>query len=420
MSQEITFHAACLSLERILAGDARKQVLDRLSKSKKFKEALSKLRDGMRAHQLFSLEKIVNVFERRTAEDGFHPLRDWDGKAEKLNEELIPIDVLHFYMTTPREGPPDRTILSIFVDYYLIYLLAVFCLRVWDEGSANENLDRVTELINLLQGPEGSGHRFVANAETLMLIATSHFEPDEKAYERLLAKVKSLDSSHQVRVALAHAAILGGHLRHGFQDLYAKDLTLMRNDNGPDYPWLCFSVVVLMRAYAGMRDEGIDGIERERVVEGILNAMTPDARAFLGKLPAPLVPHESEILEFRGLFHRYKEDLLREFETHRPSDRIYSPLTFNFNFPHNVLKALVIDALLEAEGVKLTLNDLLSGVPRNEELRKQRQALASTLMKFARFIPDSVKGRAVPVMNYDPQAGLLSFAKTLTIIKDLA
>jgi hypothetical protein len=84
------------------------------------------------------------------------------------------------------------------------------------------------------------------------------------------------------------------------------------------------------------------------------------------------------------------------------------------------MKALVIDALLESEGIPITMNELLTGFPRNPQAHAARKAVASTLMRFAKFIPDQVKGRAVPVIAYDPHAGLLSFAKTFTIVKELA
>jgi len=398
-------------LKTILQGDARPQLLERLSKAKNFKSALVQLRDGMRSHQVFELKKIVNELNARTVEDGFHVLNDWDGKAEKFNEDIIPVDVLNFYLTTPREGPPNTKVLGIFLDYYLIYVLALCCLRAWDENTPDDDLDAMTRLIGDLQGPNGCGHRFVANAETLMLIATSHFEPDEEAYERLLARVKTMSDRHQTEMALAHAAILGSHLRHGFQDLYERDLAKMRTDNSPDYPWLCFSIVTLMRAY--VRHDN-----REKVVEGLLNGLTADARAFLAKSPPALAPFETDILEFRRLFTTHKKDLLTEFENHRPSDQTYSPLAFNFNFPHNLLKALVIDALLESEGVELTVNDMFTALPRDAALSKTKQALATTLTKFAKFIPDQVKGRVVPVISYDPRAGLLNFAKTMSILKE--
>ncbi len=37
---------------------------------------------------------------------------------------------------------------------------------------------------------KGSGQRFADDAETLMLLATSHYEPGEQGYARLLERVR--------------------------------------------------------------------------------------------------------------------------------------------------------------------------------------------------------------------------------------
>ena len=39
---------------------------------------------------------------------------------------------------------------AILLDYYFLYVLALFALRSWDEGSADDNLDRVTRLLGEL------------------------------------------------------------------------------------------------------------------------------------------------------------------------------------------------------------------------------------------------------------------------------
>src|SRR5262249_51689433 len=158
--------------------------------------------------------------------------------------------------------------------YYFAYALALLSLRAWDDPDPNAALDRVTALLDLLQGPNGSGQRFAANSETLIFIATSHFEPDDSAYSRLLARVRSLDQRHQVRFALVHAAILGSHLRFGFNAQYNRDVGNMRNDNAPDYLWVCFALITLMRAYSKLQDVGVEDEGRRLIVEGLLNALT--------------------------------------------------------------------------------------------------------------------------------------------------
>ena len=419
-----TFDGACLVLETILKGEARQRILTDLSKSKDFSKALLRLRDSMRrgvfkaGSNQISLDGIIKTFGGQNAREGFHVLHDWDGKADKLNEDIIPVDVLHYVLRGSPDELSEKSVLAILLDYYLVYVLALLSLRVWNDDNVGTNLDRLSQLLRDLQGPDGSGQKFAENAETLILIATSHFEPDVKAYERLLEKVRTFDQSHQVHIALVHAAILASHLRHGFQGFYGRDIGSMRDDNVPDYPWLCFSLATLMKAYARMHDEGVHGIEREKIVEGLLNGLSPDARAFAGKPPASLSAYEVEHSQFCGLFHRYRQDLFEEFERHRPSDRGYSPMSFTFNFPHNLLKAVVVDALRRGEPWNLTLNDLLTSIPGGEPMGKSRETLARTLMGYARSNPEMVRGRAVPAIRYDPYSGREAFAKTISIIKE--
>ncbi|HYR85189.1 MAG TPA: hypothetical protein VE422_13985 [Terriglobia bacterium] len=46
---QISFDAVCLLLETVLAGETRQKILIGISKSKSFREALLRLREGMRS-----------------------------------------------------------------------------------------------------------------------------------------------------------------------------------------------------------------------------------------------------------------------------------------------------------------------------------------------------------------------------------
>jgi hypothetical protein len=184
----------------------------------------------------------------------------------------------------------------------------------------------------------------------------------------------------------------------------------MRRDNEPDYPWLCFALSTLMNAYSRMREEGTEGVERDRIVEGLLNGLTPDARAFVGTPPASLTAYEEERREFSRLFRHHQQALLAEFELQRPSEGDYSPISFFFNFSHNLVKGMVVDALFRGTPWNLTLNDLLTGFPRGDTLGESRKKLAETLMAYARSSPDTIRGRPVPAVVYDPRAGWRAFA----------
>lgn len=58
------------------------------------------------------------------------------------------------------------------------------------------------------------------------------------------------------------------------------------------------------------------------------------------------------------LFIRYKEEMLEEFESHRPGRDTYSPISFHTNFLPNTLVAMVMTALLEGSAQELSLNAL--------------------------------------------------------------
>ena len=88
-----------------------------------------------------------------------------------------------------------------------------------------------------------------------MLIGTSHFEPEEWGYGKLLARVRTLNERHQFEIGLGHAASMGCHLRFGFEAQCGRDTLALRDDNIADYPWLCFALAAVMKEYcaAGRR-----------------------------------------------------------------------------------------------------------------------------------------------------------------------
>ncbi len=399
MKPEVTFESACERLETILRAPLRSRILEESS--------ISSLRASFRSHSFpgLSTERLVRALDERTRRDGFHVLHDWDGTRDQLNEETIPVEVARYAQEHCEDGPSGKTARAILLDYYFFYVVALLGLRAWDEGDANENLDRVSGLLEALQGSKGSGQRFVDDAQTLILVAVAHFEPDVTAYDRLLAKVRTLNEDHRTRLALAHTAILASHLRFGFEATYGRDILEMRKDNAPDYPWLLLALETLLTRYA----RGVEGEERDRVVEGLLNGLTPDPRAFVGTPPASLAPFEEERARFCELWERHREALLAEFERHRPEENAYSPLSFFFNFPHNLLKGVVIDAVLRGEPWRISLNALLTGIP--DDPSKTRLAL--TMMGYARKSPDRIRGRLTPVIVYDPKAGRRAFKETI-------
>ena len=413
---EIPFEQACTLVASALEGSARREIVDDFASAETLGAALKPLRDAMRAnqfrargHQIF-LDRAVKSYDGRTRAEGFHILHDWDGVAQQTNPDIIPIDVLHFIAEQRGAEPASRAELAILLDYYFMHVLALLTMRVWDEGDPDENLARIDALLQHLQGSNGSGQLFAADAATLMLIGTSHYEPQEWGYDKLLARVRTLNERHRFEIGLGHAQSMGCHLRFGFEAQCGRDTLALRDDNLADYPWLCFALAAVIGEYSRLADANLQTRERSVIEEALLNGLTPDARAFVGVPPPSLARSEDDRVRFADGFARHKAELLEAFQKYRPSETAYSPLSFFFNFSHNVVKGAVIDALLWGEAWDVSLNDLLTGVPRAGLEDGSQQLLATTLMAYARSNPDRIRGRLMPVIVYDPQAGRRAYS----------
>ena len=411
-----------------MQGPVRRQIVDGLA-GKTLGASLLALRDAMRANrfraagQQIFLDRVITSFDGRTRAEGFHILHDWDGVSQQTNPDSIPIDVLHFVADQRGAEPATAAELAILLDYYFMHVLALLTMRVWDDGDPNENFASIDRMLADLQGPDGSGQQFAADAATLMLIGTSHYEPEEWGYGRLLARVRTLEDEQQFRIGLGHASSMGCHLRFGFEAQCGRDTLALRDDNIADYPWLCFALAAVMREYARLADAGLTGgrasgdagAARDIAVieESLLNGLTADARAFVGVPPPSLSNSEVDRVRFVDGFRRHKSALLESFQRYRPTDTAYSPLSFFFNFSHNVVKGTVVDALLWGEAWDVPFNDLLTGIPRPGLEDESRQLLATTLMAYARSNPDRIRGKLMPVIVYDPQAGRRAYTIAL-------
>ena len=403
------------------------------------------------------LDGFVRDFDVRTREEGFHVLHSWNHLEHHFTRENTPVLMLDRFAEEWSAARATPRVQALLLDHYFFYVLAVMAMRAWDEGDPNENLDRVTGLLRHLQGPHGSGHQFVARAETLLLMAISHFHPDESAYPRLLEKIRTLDRAHRVHFALAQAAILGSHLRWGFAVLYRRDLGRMRSDNVGDYPWLLFSVATLMEEYVRLREEG--GRRRSgradrgtRVLEGLIDGLTPDPWAFTGAPPEALRPYEDEHSGFREAFAEHRDDLLEEFERLRPGREAYSPLSFHCNFPHNAIMAKVsiqladenapnlpMDAMftraeawrsvdLSGEGSEVAADAADGSAPSagSDATRAQAaefvsanhpEALARYLMAYSGASPERLGRRGARLIIYDPNVGLRYYKMALQAMR---
>ena len=179
----------------------------------------------------------------------------------------------------------------------------------------------------------------------------------------------------------------------------------MRDDNVGDYLWLLFALETLMREYALLHDADVQGAERDKVVEGLLNGLTSDPWAFVGKAPEALSGYSEQYSSFCGLLKRYGEDLLEDFRKHRPATQGFSPLAFHFNFPHNVLMAILMIALDLGNARSLSLNALLLGRHDGMVTEDSPDDFAKGLTAFAGSSPEKLDSHGARLIIYDRHAG---------------
>src|SRR5919106_1318271 len=122
-----SFTGACSLLESALGGTARHDILADASIAGDFKSALLRLRAGMRSNNwlvpadAIRLDAIVSRYDSLSRRDGFHAMHDWDGVADRVNDDIIPVDVLNFLIDQRGAEPCDSSALAILLDYYFLY-----------------------------------------------------------------------------------------------------------------------------------------------------------------------------------------------------------------------------------------------------------------------------------------------------------
>ncbi len=417
--QKITVLDAFDALEPFLSDGSRAAVLDEVTRTGDYSDALRRLRSAMAAHAFpmtggaHDLARLIRKLDLRTRQDGFRVLHSWNHTTHRFTDDIVPVLLLDFFERARVPDPNERLSLSILLDFYFVHLLALCAMRVWDEGDPNQHLARLTRLLGALQGSDGSGHQFVEDAETLLIYALSQFHPEEQAYDRLIAKVITLDEARQVTFARTSAAVLSAHLRWGFWLMYQRDPVRMRSDNIGDYPWLLNSVVTLMRAYA--QPDELGDVAHEEIVEALLLGLAADPWAFTGSVPPALVEYGEPYRELIDLLESHGGRLLADFESCRPTKGSYAPLALHFNFPHNTLIAMVTLALLEGRSQTSPLNALFAR-PSDTEKDESMMRLAQTLMAFSRASPDRLGHQGAMLIAYDPLSGLRSFTLTVDAI----
>jgi hypothetical protein len=368
----VSLNDAFVLLEHALHPAMRVEILDAVPSRRGYATAMEAMRKRMRAHtfptsgSVIALEPMVRDLDRRTTAEGFHALQSWDYRAHHFVGE--PTAILMLNRVAGRGAPAiaERTVLATLSDQYFLWILGLVALRAWDEGDPNENLNRVTALLGLLKTSSDGAPVFVENAALLLLLAVSQYHPQEKAYSNLLDRVRSLDDRHRAQVALCSAATLGGHLRWGFRFMYHQDYQRMRDDNIVDYPWLLFAVETLLEQYCEAVDRGASDSDVAMIAAALMNGLTADPWILVDEQSLSSEVHRSWRRRVCDRIGQCSQRLLTHVAAHRPDLKAYSPLSFEYNFLHNVIVGMIevattqgaspgsLDSLLTAVGDEAT------------------------------------------------------------------
>ncbi|HEY4219183.1 MAG TPA: hypothetical protein VGM67_18700 [Gemmatimonadaceae bacterium] len=414
----ITYADACTALESALAGGVREQMLDALDSTGDFATACQTLRSAMRSHAFptlgtpVELHRVVQSFDNRARRSGLHPLQSWDYRAHHFSDEILPVLMLD--RCAASRVPPEqrRAALSVLLDHYFTSVLGLMAASAWDDGDPNENLDRVDHLLDAVSASQPK-RRFYDDAETLLLVAVSHYHPVESAYDNLLKRVEALGGAHRIRLAHACANTLGGHLRWGLRFMYRRDVGRMRDDNVVDYPWLVFSLVTLWRELRRMHESNIEGPERDHIAEGFVNGLTADSWLWTAGAPRWLEFMRDEHAELRDELLEHHDYLMAALEVSRPTQGEFSPLGFDCNFLCNTAVAMVATALTDPEPHP-SLNALFTLQPHDGWMPPDSERQARRLNAYARAgAPDPT----VPALIvYDPREAAHAFNVTSTVL----
>jgi hypothetical protein len=396
---------ACSQLESLLERDARADILARLSQKADAAGGLARLRAAMRSHRLptsagpVSLAGVVQSLDNRTKQEGFHVLESWDYRAHRFARDIVPVLMLDRCIAGGRQGRLDAA-LSILLDQYFLSVLGLIAVRAWDDGDPDAILDRVTALVTRLNQSNGGRHSFVDDAETLLLVAVSHYHPQEVAYDALLERVHALGDDRQLRLALVCAPVFASHFRWGLRFMYGRDVGLLRDDNVVDYPWVLYSMRTLLDAYsrAGSADD------RETIIEGLLSGLSVDPWAFTGATPPCLRAHKAQHEAVRAALSACGENLVQEFERHRPRLHEYTPLGFEVNFLCNALAAMVDTAL--ADGAPHPSLNALLGRPATSAGGDALARYARALATYAREHGGTSEAGLIVYDPHDAQHGV--------------
>ena len=416
----LTFADAIELATALMRGGARRSAVDALVAD----GGLPALRRAMQTHSFpgaggpVSLRRVVDSLDARTRREGLHVLHGWDFTRHRRPDDIAPVLLLDYCERVGVSSDRQPAAVAALLDEYCTAILALLTVRAWDDGDANANLDAIDALVRDVNGPDGSGHRVVDDAGTLLILAVAYYHPEESAYDAQVAKVWTLGPAQALRVALPGASVLASHLRWGLRFMYRSDVGRMRDDNVVDYPWVLFSLLTIATAVERSVLAGESASSRAPLVAGLLDGLTADSRAFLGKAPAFLAHLAPQHAELRAILLRQRALLLAEWAAFAPERGSFSPLSVGCNFLSNAAVAAAVGAA--TEGIEHpTLNALMRD-PRAGTGAESAEAelFARRLMEFSTANAGRLGAGGAPLIVYDPLDGMHHYNDVVRVLRE--
>lgn len=401
----------------LLGDGTRGRLVERCLDAPDSEQRLRRLKGAFNAHRVDGrqsrLTALIRALDERTRAEGFRVLHSWDHTSHTFTDDVVPALLVDYYRGAGPSKADETVVFAIFVDYYFVQLLSLAAIRAVAASEPDAQLERIDEALGLLHGEGGSGHRFVRDAETLVIYAVSQFHPEEQAYDRLIERVARLEEARRFTFACASAAVLSAHLRWGFWVMYERDVLRMRADNAGDYPWLLATVHTLLATWTAA---GAGSDRRDAAAGALLVALAADPWIMRAKCPDVLADFAEMHADCRAMLEAGGHELLAHLDRHAPQRERYSPLGLLFNFPHNALIAQVTLALLESKPRAVSINALFEHTD-DRERSGELERLATDLMAFSRASPDRLGYKGSMLIAYDPLTAKRGHAMTMETLR---
>ncbi len=277
---------------------------------------------------------------------------------------------------------------------YVIRLLALLSMRLWDAGSssAGDRLSQVQSVLDQLWRITPADQPvLVRDARWLIPVAQSPTTDELAAYFEVAEQIaETLSEEDRIEIHKAGVRMAGGHLRSQLRhssmqkgvSLDESSLVLStRNSNALDFALLIQGLVPLLEAYEHARHSG-DGQKRLELAAAICQGISPDPELFLNRLdllgPYSMIEHlfittdRDEHAVYTPMGQRHVQ-LLQQYEARisrlskplyddcphfRPVDGTYSPYGVLYGFSSNLLEHMALKALQPDAVTHFSLEDV--------------------------------------------------------------